>query len=106
MSIRVRAHLVLACGQENYLWHAGKAVELVEQGRELFGDGATPGARAALDTFAREAQYVLRVAEADDKEMDEKKAQGYVAWTPSTGRGAGEFTMYQGDRPTREGKQH
>lgn len=66
---RVDAHIVLACGNEDYLYHAREAVRVAEWGRELFGSGKTPEAREAVEDLLDRARETLRRAERDSPEL-------------------------------------
>jgi hypothetical protein len=68
LAIRVRAHIILACGKNDYFHHAQEAVRLVENGLEMFGPGSTPRARAAVEGLLRRARESLRRAERDSAE--------------------------------------
>jgi hypothetical protein len=74
---RIRSHIALAYGPTHYLWHARKAVELVEQGRTRLGEGDTESEKAGFSLLVAEAQHVLDSAEADDEELQRKIAE----WT-------------------------
>ncbi|KEQ88532.1 hypothetical protein M438DRAFT_331438 [Aureobasidium pullulans EXF-150] len=47
LAIRARAHIVLSSGKTNYLHHAQEAVRIAQKGRDIFGPGSTPEAKAA-----------------------------------------------------------
>ncbi|THX39269.1 hypothetical protein D6C77_10438, partial [Aureobasidium pullulans] len=49
LAIRARAHIVLSSGKTNYLHHAQEAVRIAQKGRDIFGPGSTPEAKAAVD---------------------------------------------------------
>ena len=74
LAIRVRAHIILARGKEDYVHHAQKAVRLAERGREAFGPGSTPEARAAVEGLLKRARETLRRAELDLAECERIRA--------------------------------
>lgn len=72
--IRVHAHIVLACGNhENFLHHANEAVRCVKKGRVIFGRGANPEARLAVEGLMEEAQEAQRRAERDATQLERIK---------------------------------
>lgn len=110
MLYRVRSHIVLAYGQHHYLWHARKAIELIEVGRARFGRGDTPGELRAFDRLFNEAQYVLHLAEADSAELEtvkaELEAEGRTVWEPGMDEEDCDVEgrrSYEGKRPIPEG---
>ncbi|THV69457.1 hypothetical protein D6D28_05885 [Aureobasidium pullulans] len=68
LAIRARAHIVLSSGKTNYLHHAQEAVRIAQKGRDIFGPGSTPEAKAA-------AEGMLRRAERDMEELEDLKAR-------------------------------
>ncbi|KEQ88005.1 hypothetical protein M438DRAFT_403297 [Aureobasidium pullulans EXF-150] len=76
---RIRAHMTLACGDSNYLWHAQEAVRLAEKGIKVFGSDTKKDAGIS-ETQAKEekeaeqallecARETLREAEKDYAEL-------------------------------------
>ncbi|THX33427.1 hypothetical protein D6D12_01555 [Aureobasidium pullulans] len=55
LAIRARAHIVLSSGKTNYLHHAQEAVRIAQKGRDIFGPGSTPEAKAAVDGLLKKA---------------------------------------------------
>ncbi|THY02516.1 hypothetical protein D6D01_10285 [Aureobasidium pullulans] len=75
----IRAHMTLACGDTNYLWHAREAVRLAEKGIKVFGsdtekDGDVSEDQAKEEKEAEQAllecaRETLREAERDYAEL-------------------------------------
>ena len=66
---RVHAHLTLSCGNDNYVWHAQQALEMVELGGRLHGASETYNGLKAT------ALEQLRRARRDRKQLDDMEAQ-------------------------------
>ncbi|THY91917.1 hypothetical protein D6C95_06227 [Aureobasidium pullulans] len=75
LAIRARAHIVLSSGKTNYLHHAQEAVRIAQKGRDIFGPGSTPEAKAAVEGLLWEAEGMLRRAERDMEELEGLKAR-------------------------------
>ncbi|THW27087.1 hypothetical protein D6D25_06248 [Aureobasidium pullulans] len=75
LAIRARAHIVLSSGKTNYLHHAQEAVRIAQKGRDIFGPGSTPEAKAAVDGLLWEAEGMLRRAERDMEELADLRAR-------------------------------
>lgn len=65
--LRVHAHMILAAGDGEYLWHANEAVRVAKRGIEWFGEQ-----EAASELLAK-AEAVLSCAIHDDKQLQELK---------------------------------
>lgn len=65
LAIRVKAHIILARGKDDYVYHAEKAVGFAAKGVKMFGPGSTPEARAAVDRLVKRARSSLRRVERD-----------------------------------------
>jgi hypothetical protein len=111
--IRIRSHIVLSYGQHDYLSHARSAAELVEDGTQRFGSGDTKDEQDALKILKLETQYVLDLAEADDKarqaQLAEWKEEGALVLEPGEEAPPGyeaKERKYHGNRPNREGKSY
>lgn len=65
---RARAHQYLACGDDNYVWHAREAVRIVKLGISKYGSGE--GEQKLLS----QVQEQLRRAERDWKKLQELEA--------------------------------
>jgi hypothetical protein len=109
--IRVRAHIVLSYGQNDYLSHARKAAELVANGSQRFGPGDSPAEQDALKALKLETQFVLDQAKADDKalqaQLAECKEKGELVLEPGEKTPPGyeaKNRKYYGKRPNRKGK--
>jgi hypothetical protein len=109
--IRIRAHIILSYGKHDYLQHARKAVELVADGIQRFGSGDTEDEQDALKALKLETQYVLDLAEADDKalqaQLAEWKEEGALILEPGEKTPPGyeaKDRKYYGKRPNVEGK--
>jgi len=77
---RVEAHMVLACGKVDYLYHAREAVHFAELDREELGPGQTSEARDDLEKLLDRARETLRHAEDDSAELKRIK-EGLKAGT-------------------------
>jgi hypothetical protein len=97
LTIRVRAHIILACGKHDYVHHAQEDMRLAEKGLEMFGPGSTPRARAAVEGLLRRARESLRRAERDSAERQRIRAG---LKDGSIKKAEGEKIMYGGARRT------
>jgi hypothetical protein len=86
LAIRVRAHIILACGKHDYVHHAQETVRLAEKDLEMFGPGSTPMARAAVEGLLRRARESLRRTERDSAECQRIRA-GVGGWIHQEGKG-------------------
>ncbi|CAD0115079.1 unnamed protein product [Aureobasidium uvarum] len=68
---RVHAHIVLASGKTDYLFHAKQAIRVAEIGREIYGPGKTEESKAAVEDLLWQANEALRRAERDMKILED-----------------------------------
>lgn len=78
--LRADAHMILACGNVDYLYHAQEAVRIAESCREQLGPGETPEAREEAEYLLDKARETLRYAKCDSAELKRIK-EGLEAGT-------------------------
>lgn len=78
--LRADAHIILACGKMDYLYHAQEAVCNAELGQELLGSGKTSEGREDVEDRLNRAREALRRAECDSAELKRIK-EGLKAGT-------------------------
>lgn len=66
---RADAHIVLACGKVDYLYHAQEAVRVAELGREQLGPDQTSEVKEGAEDLLDRAREALRRAECDSAEL-------------------------------------